>query len=162
MGPVIRAARPDDRKAIEDALTASAAFSGEEIRVALELFDEGAVAGYYLFVVEADGAVGGYVCVGPVTLTQSSWYLYWICVHPRAQGRGCGRRLQQHAEDFVRSQGGQRLVLETSGRPDYDRARRFYQQSGYERAGFIRDFYRPGDDCIVYVKRLDTTATAGD
>ena len=55
-------------------------------------------------------------CVGKTPLTRGTWHEYWICVHPEAQRKGVGQALQAHAENFVRSRGGERLVLETSGR----------------------------------------------
>jgi ribosomal protein S18 acetylase RimI-like enzyme len=156
---LIRSAAPTDRGSVEEALTASRAFSDDELRVALELFDEGSSGGYWLFVAEIDTRVQGYVCLGQAALTQSSWYLYWICVHPCAQHHGVGRALQRHAETVVRAHGGRRLVLETSGRRDYDRARQFYQMAGYGQVGRIQDFYRDGDDCVIYVKPLVTNET---
>jgi hypothetical protein len=42
---VIRELVPEDREAIEEALTECGAFSEEEIRVALELFEAGAPGG---------------------------------------------------------------------------------------------------------------------
>jgi ribosomal protein S18 acetylase RimI-like enzyme len=155
MGLLIREARGVDRPAVDKMLKDCSAFNAEEIRVALELFDEGASAGYSLLVAEADAAVRGYICVGQAPLTESTWYVYWICVHPAAQRRGVGQALQRDAEDRVRRKGGERLVLETSGRADYHRARQFYERAGYRKVGRIDDFYRRGDDAVIYVKYLD-------
>jgi ribosomal protein S18 acetylase RimI-like enzyme len=147
-----------DREAIREILMMSTVFTEEEVRVAMEVFEEGLAGGldgeYPLFAAELDGCVRGYVCVGKTPLTRGTWHQYWICVHPAVQGYGIGQALQAHAEAFVRSRGGERLVLETSGRPAYARARRFYRQAGYRRVGCIRDFYRPGDDCVVFGKVL--------
>jgi ribosomal protein S18 acetylase RimI-like enzyme len=71
------------------------------------------------------------------------------------QRQGVGGMLQRQVEASARAGGGRRLVLETSGRADYDAARRFYERVGYVQTGFIADFYRPGDDCVIYVKTLD-------
>lgn len=154
----IREPHPSDRETIAEMLRACGAFTDEEVRVALELFDEGLNAGaagdYPLFAAERDGTVRGYVCVGKTPLTRGTWHEYWICVHPAAQRQGVGRALQAHAENFVRSRGGERLVLETSGRSAYARTRRFYRQSGYRVVGRIGDFYAPGDGCIVFCKVL--------
>jgi SET domain-containing protein len=49
-------------------------------------------------------------------------------------------------------------VLETSGRADYARARRFYERAGYRTVGRITDFYKPGDDCVFYCESLIDTA----
>jgi ribosomal protein S18 acetylase RimI-like enzyme len=151
MGLTIRPLQASDRGAVAGMLVDCAAFSEEEVRVALEMVDCG---GYVLFAVEMDGAVCGYACIDHTPLTMSTWHLYWICVHPRAQRRGVGTSLQQYIEDFIRSQKGERVVLETSGRPDYERTRRFYERAGYKPAGRIRDYYKPGDDCVFYFKVL--------
>lgn len=155
MGIVTRPLGPVDREAVQDALGACGAFSQEEIGVALELFDAGLAGDYVLFGAEREGRLQGYVCLGKASLTAASWYLYWMCVHPAAQRLGMGRALQLRAEALVRSRGGERIVLETSGRPDYGPARRFYEKAGYLPVGRIPDFYRPGDDCLIYSKTRD-------
>ncbi|MEA2625423.1 MAG: hypothetical protein QOD06_1468, partial [Candidatus Binatota bacterium] len=114
----------------------------------------GATGGYPHFVVEVDGRLEGYACVAKTPITESTWHLYWICVHPRAQRYGAGRTLHAYAEAFVRERGGERLVLETSGRADYTRTRRFFRALGYESVGRIPDFYKAGDDCLIYRKTL--------
>jgi len=152
LGLVTRPLGSVDREAVQDALAACGAFSPEEIGVALELFDAGLAGDYVLFGVERGGLLRGYVCLGKASLTAASWYLYWMCVHPAAQRLGVGQALQHRAEAYVRSRGGERIVLETSGRPDYGRTRRFYEKAGYLPVGRIPDFYRPGDDCLIYSK----------
>lgn len=158
MGVTVRGFAPSDRAAAAEALNACRAFNEEEIRVALEVLDEaleeGAETGYALFAAERGGRVCGYVCAGSTPLTVSTWHVYWICVHTAAEGTGAGRALEAHLEAFVLSRGGQRLVVETSGRPDYARARRFYEKAGYEAVGRIPDFYGAGDDCVLYCKAL--------
>ena len=139
-------------------LEASGAFSEEEVRVALELMDAASAGGldgdYPSFAAEVDGVTRGYVCAGKTPLTRGTWHLYWICVHPAAQSMGVGRALQAYVEAFVRSRGGERLVLETSGRAGYARTRRFYELQGYRAVGRINDFYKPEDDCVIYCKSL--------
>jgi ribosomal protein S18 acetylase RimI-like enzyme len=158
VGMRVRQLTFDDRDAVARILEACGVFTGEEVRVALEVVDAGLSGGidgdYPLFVVEMDGQVRGYVCVGKTPLTVSTWHLYWICVDPEVQGRGAGRALQSYAERFIRSRGGERLVLETSGQVSYERTRRFYIRAGYSEVSRIRDFYKPGDDCIVFCKEL--------
>jgi ribosomal protein S18 acetylase RimI-like enzyme len=154
----VREVHKADRDDICEALTACGAFTKEEVGVALEILDEGTSGGsegaYSLFAAEVQGRVRGYICVGRTPLTESTWHEYWICVHPVAQGNGLGQALQEHAEKFVRSRGGQRLVLETSGKLNYARARRFYEAAGYIAVGLIPNFYRPADDCVLYCKTL--------
>ena len=155
---IVRQLAQTDRGAVRELLLESQVFSEEEVRVALEILDSGLSGGlegdYPLFAAEADGRVLGYVCIGRTPLTRSSWHLYWLCVHPRAHGRGIGQALNTHVERFIRARAGERIVVETSGRPDYDRARRFYERAGYCAVGRIPDYYKPGDDCVFYCKVL--------
>ena len=158
MGVLTRPLVAADRDAVHEALVACGVFTDEEVRVALDVLASGLAGDYTLFAAELAGTVRGYVCISPTPLTLDTWHLYWICVHPSAQHAGVGRALQSHAEAFVRTHGGARLVLETSGTPRYVRARAFYERAGYVVAGRIPDFYRPGDDCVVYTKTLRSSA----
>ncbi len=63
-------------------------------------------------------------------------------------------------EAAIADRGGARLVLETSGRPDYARARRFYRKGGFAEVGRIPDFYDRNDDCIIYSKTLSGGVSA--
>ena len=152
----VRPFRHADRADVLEALRASGVFNEEELRVALEVIDAGLDTGldgdYPLFAADVDGRVRGYVCVGKTPLTHATWHLYWICVHPESQGLGIGQRLQVEAERFVLGRGGERILLETSSTPGYAAARAFYERAGYAVVGRVTDFYRPGDDCIMYCK----------
>jgi ribosomal protein S18 acetylase RimI-like enzyme len=150
MGVIIRRYEPKDRPAIEEMLVACGAFSDEEVCVALEMVDDG----YTIFVADSGGSVVGYLCAGPTPLTRSTWHIYWICVHPAAQRQGIASRLQAYIERFITGRGGERVVVETSGRADYSGTRQFYERAAYQMAGCIPEYYKPGDDCIVYWKTL--------
>jgi ribosomal protein S18 acetylase RimI-like enzyme len=154
----VRPPTAGDRHSVYEALTQCGAFTDDEVRVAIEMFDLGLAGDYSLLGIETEGVLRAYACFGKANLTERSWYLYWICVHPAVQGTGIGRALQRTVEEFVRQQGGDRLVLETSGRSDYERSRRFYGRAGFTVQGCIPDFYRPGDDCIIYCKTLGDAA----
>ena len=155
----VRPLRHTDKDDVLEALRASGVFSEEELRVADEVIDAGLQTGldgdYPLFVALIDGRVRGYVCVGKTPLTRGTWHLYWICVHPEAQGFGIGHRLQEQAERFVQARGGERILLETSSTPGYAAARAFYERAGYSVVGRVTDFYKPGDDCVMYCKSFD-------
>ncbi len=154
MGMTIRQLQPSDRDTVFEMLNACEAFSTREVEVALEVLDAGFAGEYDLFAAELDGHVRGYAAIGQTPMTHSTWHLYWICVHPSAQRRGLGRALQARAEEFIGERGGERMVLETSGRPGYEGQRRFYEQAGYACVGHIRDYYKAGDDCIFYCKMV--------
>jgi ribosomal protein S18 acetylase RimI-like enzyme len=162
MGIVIRPLEPGDAQAVRQILVACAVFTPEEINVALglmrDVFVEQTPESYFLFGADIQGVVQGYVCLGKLPLTRGTWHLYWIAVQPRVQSRGIGQALQNFAEEFVHARAGERIGVETSSRTDYARARKFYRRAGYKRVGFIRDFYKSGDDCIILCKSLIVTS----
>jgi ribosomal protein S18 acetylase RimI-like enzyme len=155
MGVIVRPLLMEDRNFARDALIDCGVFSDEEVMVAVEMVEAGLHGEYSLLGITTERRqLCGYACFGPAPLTESSWYLYWICVRRSAQGAGIGRMLQTRVEDAVRELGGERLILETSGRDSYERARRFYCQMGFVNIGSIPDFYKPGDTCLIYCKVL--------
>ena len=80
-----------------------------------------------------------------------------MAVDPALHGAGIGTALLLEMER--RLAGVARLIVaETSGRPDYQPTRAFYESRGYRVGGIIREFYAPGDDQVVYVKSLSTSA----
>jgi ribosomal protein S18 acetylase RimI-like enzyme len=157
----IRRLEPRDRSPIEKMVVSSGKFNDVEIATALELFDEalqkGEASGYIFAVLESgngEPAVKGYACYGPVPLTQGVYDLYWIVVDPASQGKGLGRRLIEYVEQDVRNRGGRMILIETSSQETYGDTVRFYERSGYELAARIRNFYRIGDDKLVFQKEL--------
>ncbi|MGH8104454.1 MAG: GNAT family N-acetyltransferase [bacterium] len=98
--------------------------------------------------------VVGYVCYGHNPMTDSLYDLYWIAVHPKAQGAGVGRALIAHIEDEVRKAKGRGIILETSGRAEYEPAKKLYLACGYTLAAEIPDFYKPGDPRLIFLKLL--------
>jgi hypothetical protein len=46
------------------------------------------------------------------------------------------------------------VLIETSGKPEYEGERKFYLRNGYSVQTVIKDFYREGDDLYIYHKYL--------
>lgn len=138
-------------------------FSAAEVEVAVELVQErrlkGEASGYHFLMAEREpGVLLGYGCFGPIPCTQSSFDLYWIVVHPDAQGQGLGKRLLALCEQEIAGLGGTRTYTETSSRPLYYPTRSFYVRCGYTLEATLADFYAPGDDKLVYCKLLTAPA----
>ena len=155
----IRALASADRQRVEAILNAVGNFNASEIKIALELIDSTLAnpqsPDYLIFVLEDDRRiVQGYVCFGPTPLTDYTYDFYWMAVDPRRQRRGFGRKLIGFVEQEVQRRGGKLLVLETSSMESYQRTVRIYRQRGYEQLVQIKDFYRKGDDKIIFVKRF--------
>jgi ribosomal protein S18 acetylase RimI-like enzyme len=160
----VRKLKRADRSPLADLLAKTKEFSPPEVEVALELIDA-VLAGdedYEVLVAEDDSSQDhtacGYICFGPTSMTNGTYDLYWIAVHPSLKGKGIGRQLV-HAMDEALSARDARLVrVETEGGAAYDATRAFYDSIGYERAAVFKDFYRPGVDLVTYrhpVPKLD-------
>jgi ribosomal protein S18 acetylase RimI-like enzyme len=157
----IRKLKRKDRGRIEALVVSSGKFNDVEITIALELVDEvlekGEKSGY-IFAVLADekdpASVQGYACYGPVPLTQGTWDLYWIVIDRAAQKKGFGRRLLEHVERDVIKRKGRMLLIETSSQESYTATTRFYESRGYHLEARIRNFYRTGDDKLIFQKEL--------
>ena len=155
---IIRPFRRSDREAILGILRESAMFTEEEIILAQNRIDtwldrEGQ-EDYVIFAAEFASTVAGYVCFGPTHATEATYDLYWIAVSPALQGRSIGGKLLKFAEKEIASRGGRIIVIETSSTQKYLPTRRFYENRGYTREARIRDFYRVGDDKLMYTKNL--------
>lgn len=145
--------KPGDRSAIERIVTASGFFTPAEIAVALELVDD--TTGHYQFLIaEKDGAFAGYSCFGHISVTASSYDLYWIVVAPEMQGHGTGRALMEETAKRITAKGGTRLYAETSSQPLYEPTRKFYERTGFALEATIRDFYKQGDNKLIYTRAL--------
>jgi ribosomal protein S18 acetylase RimI-like enzyme len=151
----VRPLQAGDRPRIEELLRASHNFTQQEVATALEVIDD-ALAGDpdYVVNVLANGEVSGYECHGPVPLTEGTFDLYWIVVDPRAQKRGFGRLLLRAAEEDVIERGGRLLLIETSSQESYTPTINFYKRNGYRLEATIHNFYRLGDDKLVFVREL--------
>lgn len=153
----VRPLHAADRPQIEALLRASHNFTPSEVATALEVIDE-ALGGdpEYIVNVLANGQISGYECHGPVPLTDGTFDLYWIVVDPRAQKRGFGRLLLRAAEEDVVRRGGRLLLIETSSQESYAPTINFYKRNGYRVEATVHDFYRPGDDKLIFAKTLES------
>lgn len=146
-----------DRQVVLELIWRTGFFTAAEIQVAEELIDiylnNPEQRDYHIVVAENEqGQVVGYMTYGPTPLTEGTWDLYWIAVAPEAQGRGYGKQLVDWLEAEVRKHRGRLVLIETSSQPKYQPTRKFYKKLGYAEIARIRDFYRPGDDRVIFGK----------
>lgn len=96
----------------------------------------------------------GVAYVAPERMTEGTWNLYLIAVHPDFQRQGRGRALLRHVEQTLVERGARMLLVETSGLKSFESVRAFYRKSGYDEEARIREFYTAGEDKIVFRKVL--------
>lgn len=149
-----------DITAVRKLVTKTGFFNAEEILIAGELLEEKLAEGeacsyHFLFAENASGMIG-YTCFGLIPFTDRRFDLYWIAVDPDLQKQGIGKILLQSTENIVAQQGGVKVYAETAGRRDYLPTRNFYVRNGYQQVAELIDFYRAGDNKIIFCKNLPT------
>lgn len=105
-----------------------------------------------------DNELVGVAYVAPERMTEGTWNLYLIAIHPNHQRQGRGAVLLRYVEQMLAERGERVLLVETSGTDDFEYVRAFYRNSGYEEEARIRDFYTDGVDKIVFRKLLGSVA----
>jgi ribosomal protein S18 acetylase RimI-like enzyme len=159
---VIRELRAEDKQAVIELVRATKNFSDAETTIAEELIDivtnNPEQSDYYAYVAEAqtegNARVAGFLLLGPTPATTGTYDMYWIASHPDFYGRGIAQALDEHAMSFVKERGGYWLIAETSSQPNYERTRAFYEKQKYQQLARIPDYYKPGDDLIIFGKRV--------
>ncbi len=154
---MIRPMSLQDKDRVLEILRDSEVFTCSEIAVAEELIDiflkSPAQKDYKVVVLESErGKVIGFMTYGPAPLSEGGYDLYWVGVSPREQSQGHGKKMVHWLEEHVRGENGRVILVETSSRQEYDRARRFYIGLGYREVARTPDFYKTGDDRVVYAK----------
>jgi GNAT superfamily N-acetyltransferase len=154
------AAKPEDAEMVETLVRATGVFSDAEIRIARELVEENLTRGseasgyHFLFQDGNDGQLEGYACYGPIPATDRRYELYWIAVRKASQRTKLAARLLKACEEEAREMGGAMLIAETSIKPGYEAANKFYLAQGYALLGEISDWHADGDGLAIYGKRL--------
>ena len=118
---MIRPVRPDDTPELLEIARGTGVFKPAEIVALREVLDdyhrEAHARGHRADAFEHDGLPIGFVYYAPASMTDRTWYLYWIAVDKTVQARGTGGTLLRHAEDQIRLERGRLLLVETSSLP---------------------------------------------
>ncbi len=154
----IRRVRNQDFDGILALARRTGVFTSDEIAVVRELVEielrDTKQKDYRSFVAQGDGRIVGFACYGPAPMTEGTFDLYWIFVHPDHQRRAVGSLLLEEVEKAIRRAKGRMLIVDTSSTSPYLPARRFYKNHGFQRAAEVEDYYRRGDSRITYVKQI--------
>ena len=154
----IRRAEAPDTPAVIEILERTRFFRPGEIIIARDLLDaalnDGPQGEFQSFVAVEDGNVAGWICFGPTPCTLGTFDIYWVAVDPPAQRRGLGKAMTDYVTNIIKRLNGRMIAVDTSGTDRYTPTRRFYEKLGFTQAATIREFYAPGDDKVIYIKRV--------
>jgi ribosomal protein S18 acetylase RimI-like enzyme len=153
----IRPIVPADREKLLTLVKLQTNFLPCEVDVAMEVVDgtfDPAEDYRTLAAVEDNGKMMGFISYGPIPLTENRYDLYWIVVDPVCGRNGIGSRLLAAMEEDLRKEGHGHIYIDTSSTEGYAKARAFYQKNGYHIASLLKDFYRDGDDRVLYLKKF--------
>lgn len=92
-------------------------------------------------------------CV-PEKLTDGTYNLLAIGVSQDVQRKGIASQMMNYIEQQLKQKGGRILIVETSSDDAQIGARQFYHKIGYTQAAVIKDFWKDGEDKIVFWKRI--------
>lgn len=152
---IIRPLRPSDLSVASHIIDSTGLFPGELLETMTRDYLMGnAPDAHWLVATNTRDEPTGLTYYAPEPMTEGTYNLYLIAVHRDQHGRGTGQALMHYVEQELRAAGQRILLVETSGLPEFSRTRSFYTQLGYSREAVIRDFYRAGEDKVVFWKRL--------
>jgi ribosomal protein S18 acetylase RimI-like enzyme len=155
---MIRPIQPQDTPALLALAEATGLFdaaSSQELRQLLADYFSGDIHKNHFWITDDTQGLIGVAYYAPERMTEGTWNLYLIAIHPDHQGKGRGTALLGYVEHALRERGERLLLVETSGLNSFERTRTFYRKCGYEEEARVRDFYTTGEDKIVYRKLLN-------
>lgn len=92
-------------------------------------------------------------CV-PEKFTDGTYNLLAIGVSQNVQRKGIATQMMSYIEQLLKYKEGRILIVETSSDDAQIGARQFYNKIGYTQAAVIKDFWKDGEDKIVFWKRI--------
>ncbi len=157
--PALRySAAPRDLQGIKKILESTAVFKPHEIDVAVELaadgIKNGSLSEYSFIFADYGYNTAGYICYGPITMTERRFDIYWLAVDGLMHRKGIGSLLLGEAEKQIEKLGGAYVFVDTSSREVYQGTRKFYRDHAYREVARIPDYYADGDDKIVFMKNI--------
>jgi ribosomal protein S18 acetylase RimI-like enzyme len=94
------------------------------------------------------------VYFAPERMTVGTYNLYLIAIQKEFQGKGFGKEIMIVVEQYLKELNGRILIVETSGLPEFELTRKFYDKCNYTRMALIKEFYQEGEDKVVFWKKI--------
>ena len=151
--PNIRPVTPNDMPALKAVIDANDLFPSDMLDDMMSDYFANHDSRDFWLTYEDEKPVAIVYCA-PERMTEGTWNLYLIAVHPDYQGKGYGSSLLRYIEQMLAARGERILLVETSSLASFEGTREFYRKCGYEQEARIREFYQAGEDKIVFRKSL--------
>jgi len=154
MNEKIKAVTKSDIDGLKKVVDSSELFPSEYLdEMISDYFNNPDTQDIWFAYIDNDQQVAIGYCV-PEKLTDGTYNLLAIGVSQDSQRKGVASEMMKYIEQLLKHKDGRILIVETSSDDAQIGARYFYQNIGYTQAAVIKDFWKDGEDKIVFWKKL--------
>ncbi|MGB0391855.1 MAG: GNAT family N-acetyltransferase [Salibacteraceae bacterium] len=154
MATEIRTTLKSDLNGLKEVLDSSELFPSEYLDEMIEDYFNNPQSEEIWLTNLSEGEIIGIGYAIPEKLTEGTYNLLAIAIKKECQGKGEGHKMIEYIEKLLADQGHRILIVETSSDPEFELTRKFYDKLGYRKEATIQDFWKDGEDKVVYWKRL--------
>jgi ribosomal protein S18 acetylase RimI-like enzyme len=154
MSDKIRAVTSDDIDGLKEVCDSSGLFPSEYLdEMISDYFNNVDTQDIWFAYFEESKPVAIGYCV-PEKFTDGTFNLLAIGVSQDSHRKGIASKMMKYIELLLKNKDGRILIVETSTDDAQIGARKFYKKIGYTQEAVIRDFWKDGEDKIVFWKKL--------
>jgi ribosomal protein S18 acetylase RimI-like enzyme len=154
MNEKIRPVTKSDIDGLKKVVDSSALFPSEYLdEMISDYFNNPETQEIWFTYIDNDIQVAIGYCV-PEKLTDGTYNLLALGVSQDFQRKGIASQMMNYIEQQLKQKDGRILIVETSSDDAQIGARQFYHKIGYTQAAVIKDFWKDGEDKIVFWKKL--------
>lgn len=150
---MIRPTLDDEHEDLIKIAIATQLFEADQVELLSEMMRSPSEQDVWLTALQDETPVG-MAYMAPEKMTDGTWNLYLIAVHPDYQKQGHGKEILQYVEAWLVKNNQRILLVETAGVEDFSYVRKFYKSHGFEFEAQIRDFYEDKVDKIIFRKAI--------
>jgi ribosomal protein S18 acetylase RimI-like enzyme len=154
MNVLLRNTTEDDIAGLEEVLDSSGLFPSECLNEMMSEYLNNPESEEIWFTCLLEDKPVGFGYCAPEKFTQGTYNLLAIAVRKDMQGKGLGRSMMGYIERLLKEKSNRLLIVETSSDSQYGLTREFYEKLNYVQEATIRDFWKGGEDKIIYLKKL--------
>ncbi len=150
---MFRLLQATDKEQMLTLVTHSQMFSEDEQAFIADTFDNVNEQAIWFGAFDGEVMTGVAYCM-PEEMTNATWNVLMLLVHPEHHSKGIGKGLMRLMEQTLSEQSQRLLLVETSSTDDFTTARAFYNAIGYSQQGVIEHYYDDNDHKVTFIKKL--------